>query len=171
MNFAVIDFIFIGLILLFIIRGFFIGFISEFLSMAGILFGVLVSIIFHESLALFLRSQFFPEMDNIIPEIIAFAALFIAVTLIITFIKILLKGIITGANLGGADKFLGLIFGFAEGVAVAGLILFLLGIIQPVVNTGVLLENSFFAKLLLPVITGIKLPPINFPLIESLPYV
>jgi membrane protein required for colicin V production len=66
----------------------------------------------------------------------------------------LLKGIILRVRLGGADKFLGLIFGFLEGIAVISLILFLLGI-QPLFDSSVILANSFFANLLLPLITGI----------------
>ena len=166
---AVIDFIFIGLIALFVIRCFLKGFISELLSMAAILFGVLASVFFHESVALYLRGQFFPEMENKFPEIIAFVGLFIIVALIVTLLKILLKGIISGARLGGADRFLGLVLGFAEGIAVVSLILFLLGIIQPVIDTRPLLEKSFFAGKLLPVITGIELPPIELPRLEAPP--
>jgi membrane protein required for colicin V production len=65
----------------------------------------------------------------------------------------MLKSIIQGIKLGGADKFLGLIFGFAEGIVVVSLILFILHI-QPLFDSSVLLSDSIFAGFLLPLITG-----------------
>jgi membrane protein required for colicin V production len=54
-------------------------------------------------------------------------------------------------NLGGVDAILGAVFGFAEGVVLVSLILFLL-IIQPLYDMQLLLEKSFFARLLVPFI-------------------
>jgi membrane protein required for colicin V production len=65
----------------------------------------------------------------------------------------MLKGIIEGVSLGGADRFIGFIFGLAEGFVVVTLILFLLRV-QPLFDESSILSDSFFARIILPLITG-----------------
>jgi len=154
MNLSVIDFIFIALITLFIIRCYLKGFISELLSMAAIVLGLLASLFFYKNGGEFLREKFWPDLKTI-PEILAFVALFIIVFIVVKLLEIMLKGIINGIKLGGADRFLGMIFGLAEGLAVVSLILFLLRI-QPLFDPSSILSDSFFAGLLLPLITGVE---------------
>jgi membrane protein required for colicin V production len=149
----VIDFIFIGLIALFVIRCFLKGFIGELFSMAAILFGALASIYFFKNGAVFLKEQFLHDAKSPLPEILAFIGLFIIVFVIVKLLEILLKSVIHKIKLGSADRFLGLVFGLAEGIAVVSLLLFLIRY-QPLFNPEKLLEDSFFAKLLLPLITG-----------------
>ena len=156
MSFSVIDFIFIALIALFIIRCYLKGFISELLSMAAIVLGLLASLFFYKNGGEFLRVKFWPNLKTI-PEILAFVALFIIVFLVIKLLEILLKEVINGIKLGGADRFLGILFGLAEGLAVVSLILFLLRI-QPLFDPSSILSDSFFARLLLPLITGAENP-------------
>ena len=155
MNFTVIDFIFVALVLIFIIRCYLKGFISELFSMAAIVLGLLASLYFYKNGGEFLRNKFMPEMKTI-PEILAFIALFLIVFLVIKLLEIMLKGIINEIKLGGADRFLGIIFGFAEGLAVVSLILFVLRI-QPLFDPSSILSDSFFAGLLLPLITGAEI--------------
>jgi membrane protein required for colicin V production len=152
MNFSVIDFTFFGLIGLFMIRCYLKGFVSELLSMAAIVLGLLASLFFYKNGAEFVRVQFSLDIQ-IVPEVIAFISLFIIVFIIVKLLELLLKGIIEGIRLRKADKFLGLIFGFAEGVAVTSLVLFLLRI-QPFFDPTQILSDSFFARFLLPLITG-----------------
>jgi membrane protein required for colicin V production len=155
LNFTVIDFIFVALVLIFIIRCYLKGFISELFSMAAIVLGILASLYFYKNGGEFLRNRFMPEMKTI-PEILAFIALFLIVFLVIKLLEIMLKGIINEIKLGGADRFLGIIFGFAEGLAVISLILFVLRI-QPLFDPSSILSDSFFARLLLPLITGTEI--------------
>ena len=157
MNFVVIDFIFIALIGLFIIRCYLKGFVSEILSMAGIVLGILASLFFYKNGADFLRSQFWPEL-KVIPEILAFIGLFVIVFFIIKLLEVMLKGIINNIKLGGADRALGIIFGLAEGIAVVSLILFLLKI-QPLFDPSSIISDSIFASFLLPLITGTEAVP------------
>ena len=156
MNFGVIDIVFIVLIALLMIRSFIKGFISEVLTMAAIVLGALVSLFLYKNGAAYLRETFWPEME-IVPEVVAFAALFIMVFVLVKVLELLLKGIIKGINLKGADKFLGLLFGFAEGIALVGIILFILHI-QPLFDHTPIIQNSFFAKYLLPLITDAGMP-------------
>ena len=152
---SVIDIVFLALIALLMIRCYLKGFVSEILSMASVVLGVLAAIFFYKNGAVYLRERFWSDLalNNPIPEILAFLALFVIVFIIVKLLEILLKGIVKGVNLGGADKFLGLIFGFAEGVAVVGLIIFLLQLIKPIYDASLLLSGSFIANLLLPLIS------------------
>ena len=152
MNLAAIDIIFIALIIIFTVRCAIKGFISEIMSMASIVLGLLAALYFYKNGGEFVRIKFMPDM-KVIPEIIAFAALFLIVFITIKILEIMLKEIIEGIRLGGVDRFLGIFFGAAEGIVVISLVLFLLRI-QPLFDPGSLLANSFFAKLLLPLITG-----------------
>ena len=152
MNINVIDVIFILLITLFMLRCFLKGFVSEVFSMAAIIFGILASLFFYKNGAEYLREKFWPDLITI-PEIIAFVALFLIVFIVVKLLEIMLKGIINGIKLGGADKFLGLIFGFAQGMAVVSLVLFILHI-QPLFDASEFLADSFFAKYILPLIIG-----------------
>ena len=152
MSFSVIDFVFLGLIGLFIIRCFLKGFVSELLSMAAVVFGMIAALFFYKNGGEFLREKFWPDL-NAIPEIAAFIALFIIVFIAVKLFEIMLKGIINRISLSGADKFFGIIFGLAEGLVVVSLILFLLNI-QPLFDPTPILSDSFFARLLLPLITG-----------------
>ena len=156
---SAIDIIFVALIALLMLRCYIKGFVSELLSMAAIVLGVLASIYFYKNGGIYLRERFWPELTNPIPEIAAFIAIFIFIFLIGKLLEALLKGIVKGIKLGGADKFLGLIFGFAEGVALVSIILFIFQLIKPVYDASLLLEDSFIAKILIPLIsdTG-KLP-------------
>jgi len=152
MSFTVIDYIFLGLLGLFMIRCYLKGFISELLSMAAVVLGLLASLFFFKNGAVFIRERFLPDM-KVIPEILAFIALFIIVFFIIKLFEKLLKGVIEGVRLKGVDHFIGIIYGFVEGIVVISLILFLLSI-QPLFNPSSLLNDSFFARLLLPLIVG-----------------
>jgi len=151
-NFSVLDFVFLGLIGLFMIRCYIKGLISEILSMAAVILGLLASLLFYKNGAAFIRAKYLPDL-KVIPEILAFIALFIIVFIIIKLFEIILNGVIEGVSLKGADHFLGLIFGFLEGLAVICLILFILKI-QPLFDPSRLLHDSFFARILLPLIIG-----------------
>jgi membrane protein required for colicin V production len=149
---AVIDIIFIALAIILTIRCALRGFIGELMSMAATVLGLLAALFFYKNGGAFIRTQFMPGM-KIIPEILAFIALFLIVFILIKILESILKEIIEGIKLGGADRFLGLIFGLAEGIIVISLILFVLTI-QPLFDPGPILRESFFADLLLPLITG-----------------
>ena len=153
MNFAVIDIIFIVLIMIFTVRCAVKGFISELMSMASVILGLLASLYFYKKGGEFIRIKFMPEL-KIIPGIIAFVVLFLIVFVAIKILESMLRDIIEGIRLGGVDRILGIFFGIAEGVVVVSLVLFVFSV-QPLFDPGPLFANSFFAGLLLPLITGI----------------
>ena len=152
MTFSIVDIVFIGLIGLFMIRCYLNGFVSELLSMAGIVLGILAALFFYRSGAEFLRSKFWPDL-NTIPEIVAFVSLFVVVFIIVKMLEIMLIDIIDNVSLTKADSYIGIFFGMAQGIAVVSLILFILKI-QPLFDSSEILSDSFFARILLPLITG-----------------
>jgi membrane protein required for colicin V production len=154
MGIAGIDIVFLVLIGISFLRCAARGFISELLSMAALIFGLLFAIFFYRNGALLVREWFMPNV-KIVPEIIAFVALFIIVYIVVKIIEMTLKSIIEGIQLGGLDRLLGAVFGIIEGIIVVCLILFLISI-QPFFNPEPVLEKSIFAKFLLPFIFGEK---------------
>jgi membrane protein required for colicin V production len=149
---SVIDVIFILLLILFVVRCYLKGFVSELFSMAAVVLGLLASLFFYKNGGEYLRSRFWPEL-KLIPEVIAFISLFLIVFIVIKLLEIMLKGIINGVKLTGADRFLGIFFGMAEGIVVISLVVFVLRI-QPLFDPSSILSESVFARLLLPLITG-----------------
>jgi membrane protein required for colicin V production len=149
---AVIDIIFVVLMVIFVVRCSLRGFIGEIMSMASVVLGLLASFFFYKNGGAYIREKFMPGME-VIPDILAFLALFLIVFILIKILELMLKEIVEGIRLGGADRFLGIFFGLAEGIAVVCLVLFVLTV-QPLFDPAPLLNKSFFAKILLPFITG-----------------
>lgn len=159
MNIAAIDIIFIVLILILVIRCALRGFIEELMSMASVVLGILGGIFLYRSGAAFIRERFLDV--KILPEILAFIALFLIFFMAVKFLEYLLQDIILRINLGGVDRVLGIFWGIGEGILLICVVLFLLSV-QPLVDTAPLLEGSFFARLLLPLVAAagrIVFPP------------
>jgi membrane protein required for colicin V production len=150
--FSTIDIVFAVLIVIFAVRCSLRGFIRELLSMAAVVLGLLSALYFFRAGAEFVRGKFMPDIKTF-PEIIAFAALFLIVFILVKILELMLKQIIEGIRLGGVDRFLGIIFGFVEGLIVVCLALFIISI-QPLFDPKTLLENSFFADFLMPFFRG-----------------
>ena len=149
-NIPVIDLVFLVLIVLMIIHGYVKGFVEEIFSWASLILAVYAAVFFHPAGAEFLRSR---GMQNIrlIPEILAFIAVFGAVILVVKLLERVLKEIIAGMRLGGVNKVLGLIFGLLEGLALTAIILFVFTV-QPLFDPSNVIEDSIFAQFLLPLI-------------------
>jgi len=154
MGLAVIDIVFIVIIVLFSLHCAVRGFVKEVMSLAAAILGILLAIFFFRTGADFIRDSFMPEVKTF-PEIIAFIAIFFIVFSVVKLVEIMLKNIIEGVHLGGPDRVLGFVFGVAEGIIVVCLLLFLISV-QSFFDSARILEGSFFAELLLPVIMGIK---------------
>jgi membrane protein required for colicin V production len=178
-SFKPIDYIGLVLILLLAVRCTLRGFISEFMTLASLVLGALGSLFLYRSCADFLRDhglrtftenipgfirELLPALVQNIPEILAFILIFVIIFLAVKLVGYLLKDIIQQISLGGVDRFLGFLFGLTEGVVVIGLLLLALRL-QPVFDAAPLLEGSFFAKILLPLISrpGSLLPAAILP--------
>ena len=143
------DIIFIGLLGLLALRGLLRGFSGELLSIASLVLALMAAVFLLSNVAAFIRLHYL--QISLVPEILAFVAIFLVVFIAGKIIEKIIKDIIDRLNLGGLDKALGLILGLAEGIAIMVLVLFLL-IIQPFFDPSELLGKSFFASLILPII-------------------
>jgi len=151
--FSVIDLVFVGLIGLFMIRCYLKGFVTEIFSMAAVVLGLLAALFFHKSGAEYLKNQFWHDTNITLLKIAAFVILFIFVFVVVKIVEKMLVNIIDAVSLTKADSYLGIIFGLAEGLVVVSLIILLLRI-QPLFDSTAMLNDSVFARYLLPLITG-----------------
>ncbi|MCL2374306.1 MAG: CvpA family protein, partial [Treponema sp.] len=137
-------------IVLLTIRGHVRGFIMEFFTWASLLVSIWVAFLFHPAGAEFIRSRI---MENVqyIPEIMAFVGIFIIVMLLVKMVEHILRDVVMGAKLGGANKLLGAILGLVEGLTLTALFFFILNI-QPVFDASGIIEGSTLAQILLPII-------------------
>jgi len=150
-NLAVIDYVFIALILLMVIHGYFKGFVEELFSWATIILALWMGVLFYAAGGAFIRTKIL-ENVRVVPEVLAFVAIFIIVTAVLKLLKRLLKDVIEGARLQSLDKILGVIFGAIEGLAITTLILFVIRV-QPLFDASSIIGESVFADFLLPFTT------------------
>jgi membrane protein required for colicin V production len=146
----VIDIIFLVLIILMVIHGFVKGFIDELFSWASLVLGLGAAVFLYSNGAAFIRTKMMANI-RFIPEIIAFVAIFLIVILVLKMLERLLKDVVEGTKLGGADKILGAVFGLVEGLFITAIIIFVLAV-QPLFDAAPILVNSVFAQVLLPII-------------------
>jgi membrane protein required for colicin V production len=154
MGLAVIDIVFLVIIMIFALRCALRGIISELMSVAALVLGLLAAIFFFRKTAELIRGRFIPDV-KILPEIVSFALVFFIIFAVIKILETILKGIVEGIKLGGPDRFLGFFLGLAEGLIIICLLLFIISV-QPFVEPELVLENSFFAEWLMPFIIGTK---------------
>ena len=149
-NVPVIDLVFLILVILMVIRGHVKGFITEFFSWVALVLSIWAAVLFHPAGAEFIRGKVMKNVEHI-PEVLAFVGIFAIIMLLVKMIEHILKDVILGAKLGGANRFLGAVFGLVEGLTLTALLLFLLSI-QPLFDASNIIVNSNFARILLPII-------------------
>ena len=125
MNIA--DIIFLVLTLFFVIKSFFKGFLSEFMSMAALICGIAVGMMFKDKLA--------PMLADLVKSttwrpVAAFFILFIGTYILIKITEILLKNVITKIQLNSLDRILGIVWGVLEAAVIITLIVFLIYALQ-----------------------------------------
>jgi membrane protein required for colicin V production len=149
----VLDMVFLIIIVLMVIHGYFTGFVEVIFSWSTVTLALLAAVFFHDDLARFVRTKFLEDISYL-PEIIAFLAIFLVLMLFLRMLEHVLKDVVKGAKLSGINKILGLVFGIFEGVAISTLILFVLSV-QPIFDKEFIdafINESIFARLMLPVI-------------------
>lgn len=140
MNFAVIDFIFIVVILLFAILGVVKGFIDNIFGKLSWILGIIVAFFFYKRVS----TNFLSGISNkIVANVLAFLILFVIVFIIVKMIQVILNRIFDNDVLNSLDRALGFLFGIVEGFAVVALVIFLL-CNQPFFSIDNLFDKSFF---------------------------
>ena len=152
-NLPVIDVVFIALIILMIVHGYVKGFVAEIFSWATIILALWMAVIFYQAGGAFIRTKTMANV-RVVPEVLAFVAIFIIVAFVLKMLEGLLQSVIQGAKLTTLNKVLGAVFGVIEGLAITTLILFVLRV-QPLFDASNLIGESIFAEILLPFTTFI----------------
>lgn len=151
-----LDWVFIAILALLGIRCAIRGFITELLSVAAILLGLLAAIFLYKPAGQLFVGWGIPAKPEALPAILGFAAVFLLVFLLVKLIARLLREGMEAAQLGGVDRALGLVLGLAEGLVIVSLVLIAMSLLEPslksIAGYSKLLGGSFFAKLILPII-------------------
>ena len=150
-NLSVLDYIFIFFILLMLVHGYIKGLVRELFSWAALVLAIWAAVLLFPAGGAYIRTHIM-ENVRVVPELLAFIAIFLIIMLAIKILEHIFENIIVGARLGGVNRVLGAVFGIIEGAAISALIIFVL-IKQPLFDASNLVNNSYFAQFLFPLIT------------------
>lgn len=132
------------------LRCFFRGIISEVLSAAALVGGVLAGVLFHAPLGAWLAERF--ALGGFAP-IAGFLLAFAAVFIVVKIVEGSLRSVLEQLELQALDRVLGLCFGLVEGLVLSSLVILILSY-QPIIDLDSFLSGSLMARLLLPLIAG-----------------
>ena len=140
----ILDFIILGLITFFIIKGIFRGFFREISSLAGIIFGLLISNHYHPQMANFLKAYI--PFEKSLP-LISFIILFILVVIFFNLSGILLHHLFKKLLIGWLDRGLGIGLALIKGIIISYLLIVLLTFFMPSKNP--LIAKSAAARIVI----------------------
>ena len=123
---SVIDIILGCFLLFFLINGFRKGLIKSVLNAFGLIMIIILLVKFSKPLTNMLIVEL--GLQEVLAVIVAYILIILVITLVVRLISYLLKKILSMLNLGFADRILGMIFGFLNGVLIIALILLLLNL-------------------------------------------
>lgn len=134
----VLDYVFIGILIVFTVRGVVRGMINEVFGVGSFLISLLLALVFYENMG----KIFAASMNPVAANILGFLTVFICVFVLIKMMQMLTKTVFSGTVLNSLDKALGLILGFVEGGAVIYLILIVMEKANGLVDTSALRDQS-----------------------------
>jgi membrane protein required for colicin V production len=140
----ILDIIIAGLIAFFLIKGIFRGFFREIASLAGVVFGILISNHYHPQMAGYLKAYI--PLEKSLP-LISFIILFIAVMISFHLFGLLLHRLFKRLLIGWLDRTLGIGFALVKGVIISYLLIVLLTFFVP--STSPLIASSTCARLVI----------------------
>lgn len=136
------------------IRCAFKGFISEFMSFAALILGIVAAVFFSSAGAVLIDTYVGFSNWN---QIIAFLIIFIVVYLLVKLFEGLLHRIFEKIHLDRLDRVLGFFLGLVEGGLAVMLLVYLMRV-QPIFDLQPLLEESVIARFVLEIIP-VVVPP------------
>ncbi|MCK5199089.1 MAG: CvpA family protein [Spirochaetales bacterium] len=157
MNIVAFDIVSIIILLILAVRGTFRGFIAEIMSMASVLVGIIIAVIFTHPVSILLQEYIGESFWN---TVIAFLGLFLISYLIIKIFESSLNSLIEKVQLEKLDQSLGFFLGLIEGFLFIVILVFVLRA-QPLFEIEKLFENSFSASI------ADKIIPIGTKIIEG----
>lgn len=147
-DFSGLDIAFAVVVLLFTLRVGIKGFVKEFMSMAALILGIAIAALFSGFGAQYVR----PYIESgPWAQIVAFLILFLITYVIVKLFENALGSIVERINLVSLDRALGFFLGLAEGLLVVFIVILVLQL-QPLFETESILQDSVFARVLLPLL-------------------
>jgi membrane protein required for colicin V production len=141
------DTVLVGVLCLFGLRGLFKGFFRETFSLLGLIAGFMVGSRYDEPAAALLPAAAVGQLPPFVVKAISFVAVFLAVYLVFCLIGWLLHRTASFLLLQSLDRAGGFFVGAGKGVAVLGLLVFLLSsfppLSEPVISR---IDQSYFAR-------------------------
>jgi len=127
----ILDYIILGLITFFVIKGVFRGFFREISSLAGIIFGILIGNHCYPQMANLLKAYI--PLEKSLP-LISFCILFILVVIFFNLSGILLHHLFKKLLIAWLDRVLGFGLALIKGIIISYLLILLLAIYVPTTN-------------------------------------
>ncbi|MFO8064614.1 MAG: CvpA family protein [Spirochaetota bacterium] len=146
MDFVAVDVVFALVLVFTTLRGAFRGFVTELLSMASLILGIVGAILFSGAVSSVFNS-FLGE--SAWSQVAAFLAVFLAIYILVKIFENALHRLIEHIHLESLDHALGLFLGVVEGLLLT-FVLILIIQVQPLFSPERVLEGSVFAQLLIP---------------------
>lgn len=143
-----LDIVFLIIIVFMALRAGFRGFVREFMSMAAVILGIGVAVLFSGVAAVYVQPWVGTGAWS---QVVSFLGLFLLVYLVVKIFENALNRIIEKINLESLDRALGFFLGIAEGL-LGSFILVLILQLQPVFDTRVMIAESLLAQFLLPLL-------------------
>jgi membrane protein required for colicin V production len=144
----VFDIVILVVLVIFMIRGVFRGFVKELMGISAIFGGILLAVLFSGAVATLLEPL---VGGGLWSQVAAFLLIFLVSYLLFKLFETGLHALIEKVELENLDKALGFFVGLIEGLLISFIIVFLL-VIQPFFPTDSIFENSFTYRLYLPLI-------------------
>ncbi|MBR4683213.1 MAG: CvpA family protein [Spirochaetia bacterium] len=163
MNFA--DLLFLLVALFFVIKGFIRGFISEFMSMAALILGLVAALMFQGQVAALLKDMV--KSDTFRP-LIAFFILFIGTYIVVKLLEMMLHNAIEAIKMNSLDRLLGILWGLLETSVIVLIVVFL--IYRFKFKAGMsFLDESVVAKYARNFLEGLNIGDFNLDKVKDLP--
>ena len=163
MNFA--DLLFLLVALFFVIKGFIRGFISEFMSMAALILGLVAALMFQGQVAALLKDMV--KSDTFRP-LIAFFILFIGTYIVVNLLEMMLHNAIEAIKMNSLYRLLGILWGLLETSVIVLIVVFL--IYRFKFKAGMsFLDESVVAKYARNFLEGLNIGDFNLDKVKDLP--
>mgnify|MGYP006292831637 CR=1 FL=1 len=148
MQFSGLDIAFIVVVVFFTLRVGIKGFVKEFMSMAALIVGLAVAVLFSGVAAVYVQPW---VGEGPWSQVVSFLGLFLIAYIVVKIFESVLDRLVERIHLDSLDRALGFFLGIAEGLLVV-FVLILIIQAQPVFDTRELLAESVFARFLLPLL-------------------
>lgn len=146
MEYSAIDIVFAVVVVFVTLRAAIRGFVKELLSTASLFVGIAAAVAFSGLVA----SYIVPYVGSLVwSQIIGFLAVFILIYLVLKLFENGMHRLVERINLQSLDHAMGIFLGFAEGIVVVFLLILVIQI-QPFIHPDAILQDSLFARFLLP---------------------